>query len=110
MSRNSVAVGVEDLSKVYRLGVKEQTSEHIAEMMWGFLRSPVQNFRKYRSLYNFDDIDLDAAEQSEDILWALKGVSFTVNQGDVVGIVGGNGALINRKRYCFQPCLSGFVM
>ncbi len=96
MSKNNVAVNVEGVSKIYRLGVKEQTSEHIAEMLWGFLRSPLQNFRKYRSLYNFDDIDLNenglVGGQRDDILWALRNVSFSVNEGDVVGIIGGNGA------------------
>ncbi len=96
MSKNNIAVNVEDLSKIYRLGLKEQTSEHFAEMLWSFVRSPVKNFRKYRSLYTFDDVDLAgdtaAGEQSDSILWALKGVSFSVKQGEVVGIIGGNGA------------------
>ncbi len=96
MSNNGIAVNVEALSKVYRLGVKEQTSEHMSELLLDFLRSPVQNFRKYRSLYKFDDVELDESSvteaQAENILWALRGVSFSVREGEVVGIIGGNGA------------------
>ncbi len=92
MSNDTIAVNVEEVSKVYRLGVKEQSSEHMVQMLWGFVRSPLQNFRKYRALYTFDDIDLDGKEQSDDILWALRDISFKVNKGDVVGIIGGNGA------------------
>ncbi len=92
MNKNNIAVNVENLSKVFRLGVKEQASENFAAALWSFVRSPLQNFRKYRSLYNFNDINLAGEEQGDDILWALKGVSFTVNEGEVVGIIGGNGA------------------
>ncbi len=92
MSKNNIAVNVENLSKVFRLGVKEQTSENFAGALWGFVRSPMKNFRKYRSLYNFNDINLSEEEQGDDILWALRNVSFTVNEGEVVGIIGGNGA------------------
>ena len=92
MSKKNVAVNVENLSKVFRLGVKEQTSENFAGALWGFVRSPLQNFRKYRSLYNFNDINLLEEQQGDDILWALRNVSFTVNEGEVVGIIGGNGA------------------
>ena len=93
MNNNNIAVKVENLSKIYRLGVKEQVNENIAGMLWGFARSPLQNFRKYRSLYNFDDINLNNnTTTGDDILWALNDVSFTVNEGEVVGIIGGNGA------------------
>lgn len=61
-----------------------------------FLRSPLKNYHKYRSLYRFDDIKSDQNgsmdNNSSDIIWALKNVSFEVKQGEVVGIIGRNGA------------------
>ena len=97
MSSDDIAVRVEDLAKVYRLGVKDRSSDNLAGVLWSFARSPLSNFRKYRSLYNFSDIDLEAGgegveQQGDDILWALRGVSFSVEEGEVVGIIGGNGA------------------
>jgi lipopolysaccharide transport system ATP-binding protein len=55
---------------------------------------PINNYRKYNSLYNFSDVDFDHPENNTDpnVLWALRNVSFDVNQGDVVGIIGRNGA------------------
>ena len=58
------------------------------------LKSPVKNYQKHRSLYNFSDLDFDDpdANLSPNILWALRNVSFDVNQGEIVGIIGRNGA------------------
>ena len=93
---SQIAVNVEGISKIYRLGVKERSSDNIAGMIWDFVRSPLNNFRKYRSLYRFDEAELQGLEaengQMDDILWALKNVSFSVDEGEVVGIIGGNGA------------------
>ncbi len=54
------------------------------------------NYRKHRSLYRFDDIDLEPGSRSSansgDVIWALTDVSFEVKEGEVVGIIGRNGA------------------
>ena len=86
---SKLAIKVNNISKLYRLGMKEQASENLGEALAKFIRSPVKNYRKYRSLYRFDDVIGDSAlddYESTDILRALRGVSFEVNQGEVVGI------------------------
>ncbi len=61
------AIEVENLSKLYYLSGK----------MSGSVREAISSFGKHR-------------EKQE--LWALKDITFTVNQGETLGIVGKNGA------------------
>ncbi len=90
MSDKDIAIKVQDVAKVYRIGTKVNKSDSLARSAINFIKSPLENFRKYRSLYEFDDIE--TIEDTESCLWALKGVSFEVRQGEVVGIIGRNGA------------------
>jgi lipopolysaccharide transport system ATP-binding protein len=96
MTEKDIAVKVESLSKVYRIGVKEQSQDNLAQAAWGLLKSPIRNYKKYRSLYRFDDLDErshdQSAEASQDTIWALRGVSFEVKKGEALGIIGKNGA------------------
>jgi homopolymeric O-antigen transport system ATP-binding protein len=91
------AVKVDNISKIYRIGLKNATTDTFGGTLIQLLKSPFSNFRKYRSLYRFRDvdshIDLDAQEERfSDIIWALKSVSFEVATGEVLGIIGRNGA------------------
>jgi lipopolysaccharide transport system ATP-binding protein len=90
--KTNIAIKTEKLAKRYRIGLKEEIHDSIAGAILDFAKSPLKNYRKYRSLYKFEDIDKDNKKDSNDIIWALKGISFEVMQGDVVGIIGRNGA------------------
>ena len=94
MSSKDIAIRVDNVSKVYRLGVRESAEDSLVESLARMIRSPVKNYKKYRSLYDFSDLNFDNPEMDadSDVLWALRNVSFDVKPGEVVGIIGRNGA------------------
>lgn len=80
-------IQVENLSKRYNLGVLGHQS----------LRKEIQScWARFRGKDDPNTCVIGSRARdtvvSDDLLWALKDVSFEVNQGEVVGIIGRNGA------------------
>jgi lipopolysaccharide transport system ATP-binding protein len=71
-------ISVENLSKQYRIGTK-LPYKTFREAIMSVVTSPARLFNKNRSGEN-------------NTIWALKDVSFEVQEGEVLGIIGRNGA------------------
>ena len=81
----NTVIKVEELDKVYRLGqIGTGTLRDDLKVWWARHRG------KPNPLLKIDHTD--HSNQVGEDLWALKNVSFQVNQGDVLGIIGRNGA------------------
>ncbi|MDB5191556.1 MAG: tagH, partial [Segetibacter sp.] len=80
-------IQVEGLSKQYRLGtVGTGTLAHDLSRWWNVMRGKEDPYLKIGEENN------RTTKGNTDYVWALKGIDFTINQGNVVGIIGRNGA------------------
>jgi lipopolysaccharide transport system ATP-binding protein len=78
---SDIAIQVENLSKRYRIGVRKKQANTLRESLQNLAASP---FDYLRSTLR--------GPSEEETLWALKNVSFEVQEGEVLGIIGRNGA------------------
>lgn len=78
-------IKVQNLSKRYRLGLKEQQADTLVGQFKNILTAPYRNYKRLRELSKFGTED-------ESVFWALKDINFEVQQGEVLGIIGKNGA------------------
>ena len=111
-------ISVENLYKAYRIGLKDEIPDTLMGAMKNVATAPWRNFHRLRRLNtatataarntpavssplaasrsplttNPEHVEATTTPDEADTLWALRDVSFTVNEGDVVGIIGRNGA------------------
>jgi len=78
-------IAVHNLSKRYRLGLKEKHAETLAGQVAELIKSPWQNLKRLREMSRF-------GLEDESVFWALKDIDFEVNEGEVLGVIGKNGA------------------
>jgi lipopolysaccharide transport system ATP-binding protein len=76
-------INVEGLGKAYRIGLVNPKHTNFRETITELAKQPFRRLRRY---------DDDFTTDTEDTYWALKDVSFQVNQGEVLGVIGRNGA------------------
>jgi lipopolysaccharide transport system ATP-binding protein len=79
-------IRIENISKQYRLGtVGTGTIAHDINRTWHKLRGKEDPYSKIGETNR-------AKKSGTDYVWALKDLNFSVNHGDVLGIIGRNGA------------------
>jgi lipopolysaccharide transport system ATP-binding protein len=81
----SIVISVENLSKSYRLGqIGTGTLSYDLKLWWARVRGKPNPFLSVD--------EQDDGDRIGEVLWALNGVSFQVKEGEVLGIIGRNGA------------------
>lgn len=75
-------ISVEKLSKRYVLGHRDEGRDALRHVLERAMRNPVRWLMERRR----------EAQGAQKEFWALKDLSFEINQGDVVGLIGRNGA------------------
>ncbi|HEU0185554.1 MAG TPA: ABC transporter ATP-binding protein, partial [Blastocatellia bacterium] len=71
-------IKAENLSKQYRISARQESFPTLRDSIVKTFRAPLARLRR----------DLE----SENTIWALKDVNFEVAPGEIVGVIGRNGA------------------
>lgn len=83
---SSIAIKLEDLGKQYQIGGPRKSYDRLSERLVDAFKAP---FRRASKLVQGQ---ATGAAELDETFWALKAISFAIQQGDVVGIIGNNGA------------------
>src|SRR6201996_6173150 len=81
------AIKVENLSKAYQLGdFGTGTLSRDIERFWARVRGREDPFLR------IGEVNDRAVKGESDVVWSLKSLNFSIEQGNAVGIIGRNGA------------------
>jgi lipopolysaccharide transport system ATP-binding protein len=78
------AIRVENVGKWYRLGTERSHTALLSEQLGEALRAPFRAAQRRRSP--------EHADRRDNGIWALRDVSFDLDKGEALGLVGRNGA------------------
>lgn len=81
---NDIAIRVEDLGKRYRIGTAPERYKTLRDTIAAGVNAPIQRLRRGRAV--------TSTSTEAGSIWALRDISFEVQRGKVLGIVGRNGA------------------
>ncbi len=77
-------IQADGLSKSYRIGRNHARYKTLRETITDLASAPVRRLRA--------SLRGNAAAEHDELIWVLKDVSFSIEQGEIVGIIGRNGA------------------
>ena len=84
---SNISIEFENISKQYRLGtIGTGTLTHDLNRWWHLVRGKEDPYLKV------GEVNDRSIKATSDYVWALKDISFNVEQGEVLGIIGKNGA------------------
>ncbi|MFM8312994.1 MAG: polysaccharide ABC transporter ATP-binding protein, partial [Deltaproteobacteria bacterium] len=89
MTTSNTVISVENVSKSYLLGHNHSRSEHYTALRDVLAKNVKSLARKTRDM--FTGRPIIQGDQIEEF-WALKDISFKIDRGDRVGVIGRNGA------------------
>jgi lipopolysaccharide transport system ATP-binding protein len=82
-----IKIKVSNIAKRYRIGRSNNKNNTFMAKISSLLFYPYHKYKDLKKLSNFED-----SYEADDIVWALKNISFEVSESEVLGIVGNNGA------------------
>jgi len=92
---NEIAIRVQNLGKQYTIGALEggeSTRAYYHTFRDTLAEAVTSPFRRISSVFASAGADGSARPSKRETIWALKDLSFTVEKGQVIGIIGRNGA------------------
>ena len=77
----NTAISSNKLSKIYRIGSRQDSNSTFVETLTRQLTKPIRNLKNIRKLSQ------NTGQTGDSYIWALKDINFDIKEGEVVGII-----------------------